>query len=1112
MKNIYSLNSLIFRLFFVACFFVFLSDISVAQSQNYISNNTLQEVFASIESQGEYRIFYQNDQVDINRKVSYDPNQTDPDKILTQALKGSGLDFNIVEDQIVIVPKKDVVVQDDGGKVKGIVTDDTGETLIGVTIVVKGTVTGTITGLDGDYELEVPSLNDTLVFSYIGYDNIVEPINGRSEINVVMRTASISLDEFVAIGYGTKKKSDVMGAVSIVNSEEIATLAVSDVSQTLQGRATGVSVTQNTGAPGAPTAIRIRGTGTFTGSSPLFIIDGIPTQNSDFLIPADVESVSILKDAAAASIYGSRASNGVILITTKRGKDGEMDVNFNTYTGVQVAGNLTEMSNKDQYIELFNEAATNDERELISQEMADTLADTKWWDEIFNPAVISSTNLSVSGGNKEINYIVSGNFFFQDGIVLNSGHDKFTLRSSINSELSKKVSIGTNINLSNASTDRVGSSGDGFGGNGGSVVRYAFFRTPLYNVYDNNGEYIDYYPESAQFLGDGYNPVGFANKYDWKIKERRLFGSIFLNWEIIDNLNFKTDFGIDYSSVHDKRFNENWGFNGRINNPNTLDETSSTNSQYVWKNTLVYDKVFNEKHHLNALGGMEIIQSKFVFQSGSAQNFPDQIPSLRYLTNGTTNQRVDGGQTGWSLASFFARVSYDFKGKYYAEVILRQDGSSRFGENYPWAFFPAATFSWRIDREGFLTNSSTISFLKLRASVGKLGNQDIGDYSFATFITPGAFYPFGSSPLAGYYLSRYGNPNLRWESQTQYDIGFDFGLFKNKLFFVFDYYYKINDDLLARPPLPPSSGSATPPFINAGKVKNTGLELEVTYKSQAGRLDYDLSLVLSSVKNEVLELYQGNPIPGARIDNGVFATLTEVGQPIGSYYLYVMDGIYQDETDIFTHAFQGNAIEPGDVKYKDLSGPNGVPDGIIDSHDRTHVGSPIPELTLGFNLGLRWSNWDFAFFLEGVYGNEIYWQAAQDIEGFYRAFNVTKRVYDDRWTGPGTSDTQPRVSWSGATNNKKPSTRFLFDGSYLRVKNLNLGYTFKNLGKKKTVINSLRIYISAQNLFTFTKYPGLDPVMQTSDNSTGEGDLAKGIDWGTYPMARIYTLGLSMNF
>jgi len=744
--------------------------------------------------------------------------------------------------------------------------------------------------------------------------------------------------------------------------------------------------------------------------------------------------------------------------------------------------------------------------------MADTMPNTNWWNEIFRPAIITSTDLSVSGGSKNINYLVSGNYFYQEGIILNSGYDRFSFRTSVNSELSKKVNIGTNISLSSATTNQVGSSGDGYGGNGGSVVRYAFFRTPLYPVYNSHGDYIDYNPDYAQFLGDGYNPVGFAEKYDWKIKEHRMLGNIFLNWQIIDHLVFRTDYGLDYLNIGTKRFNENWGYQGRINNPNTLEQRSTTSSQHTWKNMLTYDNVFNEKHNLNILIGCEAIMSTEEGQSGSAQNFPDQIPSLRYLSNGTKNQRVDGWQSSWTLLSFFGRISYDFKGKYYAEIVLREDGSSRFGSNYPWAFFPAAALGWRIDKEAFLSDVGFISYLKLRASAGILGNQEIGDYSFASLITSGSYYPFGNNPLSGYYLSRHGNANLRWENQTQIDAGFDLGLFDNRLFLVFDYFNKITDDVLVRAPLPPSSGSATAPFINAGKIRNSGIELEVSYKNHVGKLNYNLGLVFTHIKNEVLKLYRDNPIPAGRIDNGVYATLTEEGHPIGSFYLYEMEGIFQDETDIFTHAFQGNAIEPGDVKYKDISGPEGIPDGIIDSYDRTYVGSPIPDYTLGFNLGLNYKKWDFTLFIEGVYGNEIYWQAAQDIEGFYRAFNITKRVYDDRWTGPGTSDDQPRVSWTGATNNKKPSTRFLFDGSYLRIKNVNLGYTFSNIGKRKNVIKSLRVYLSIQNLFTFTKYPGLDPEMQTSNNSTSEGDLAKGIDWGTYPMAKVFTLGLNMSF
>ena len=1115
MNNIYSLANLSYRhlllLSFIFCF-VFLSGISVAQESEADNIKTLQELFQYIENQGKYKIFYQNDHVDVNRKITIDQNQTDMSKLLAQALEGTGLSFKIIKDHIVITTKKNNVAQQDETIVKGCVTDNTGETLIGVTVMIKGTTIGTITNLDGIYELEVENLNDTLVFSYIGFEKVIQPINGRTEINIIMQMASFALDEVVAIGYGIKKQTDIIGAVSVVNSKEISALPVSNVSEALQGKATGVSVTQNTGAPGAGTSIRIRGTGTINNNSPLFIIDGVPTKDANTVSPSDIESISILKDAAASSIFGSRASNGVILITTKKGKEGSMNINFNTYTGLQVVSNLTEMCNKDQYIEIFNEAATNDGRSLITTGMADTMPNTNWWKEIFRPAIITSTDLSVSGGGKNTNYLVSGNYFHQEGIILNSGYDRFSFRTSVNSELSKKVNIGTNISLSSATTNQVGSSGDGYGGNGGSVVRYAFFRTPLYPVYDNNGDYIDYNPDYAQFLGDGYNPVGFAEKYDWKIKEHRMLGNIFLNWKITDHLAFRADYGLDYLSLGDKRFNENWGYQGRINNPNTLEQISTTSSQHIWKSTLTFDKNYNDKHNLNILAGFEAIQSVTVGQSGSAQNFPDQIPSLRYLSNGTTNQRVSGWESRWSLLSFFGRISYNYKQKYYAEVLLRRDGCSRFGSNYPWAFFPAAALGWRIDKEAFLSNVGFISYLKLRVSAGILGNQEIGDYSFASLITSGSYYPFGNNPLSGYYLSRHGNANLRWENQTQIDAGFDLGLFDNRLFLVFDYFNKITDDVLVRAPLPPSSGSATAPFINAGKIRNSGIELEVSYKNHVGKLNYNLGLVFTHIKNEVLKLYRDNPIPAGRIDNGVYATLTEEGHPLGSFYLYEMEGIFQDETDIFTHAFQGNAIEPGDVKYKDISGPEGIPDGIINSYDRTYVGSPIPDYTLGFNLGLNYKKWDFTLFIEGVYGNEIYWQAAQDIEGFYRAFNITKRVYDDRWTGPGTSDDQQRVSWTGATNNKKPSTRFLFDGSYLRIKNINLGYTFSNIGKQKIVIKSLRVYLSAQNLFTFTKYPGLDPEMQTSNNSTSEGDLAKGIDWGTYPMARVFTLGFNLSF
>ena len=1115
MRNFYSFKTLINKWILPLCFTVYLASLSgdvFAQNTEPTDIRTLQDLFQFIEKQGSYRIFYQNDQVDLNKEVSVNSKETDISILLKQGLAGTGLSFEMIDHHIVIMPDTQETQPTKKILVTGRILDDIGETLPGVSILIKGTLHGTVSDIDGNYELEVPSLNDTLVFSYIGFEKVIQGIAGRQEINITLKMVVFTLDEAVAIGYGIKKQTDIIGAVSVVKSKEISNLPVSNVGQALQGKATGVSVTQNSGAPGAGTAIRIRGTGTFGENSPLYIIDGIPTTDANAVVPSDIESISILKDAAAASIYGSRASGGVVLITTKKGIEGGMKINFDSYTGIQTATNLTEMCDKDQYIELYNEAAVNDERAIISSEMADTMSNINYWDEIFRPAVITSTSLSVSGGNEKTNYIVSGNYFHQDGIILNSGYDKYSFRTSMNSKLTEKVSIGTNINLSSAITDKVGSSGDGYGGNGGSVVRYAFFRTPLYSIYDDLGEYVDYYPEAAQFMGDGYNPVGFAEKFDWRTKEHRLLGNIFLLWKINDHFNFRTDYGLDYLSLGDKRFNENWGYDGRINNPNTLWQRSAMSAEHTLKSTLTYDRVLNEKHHLNVLAGAEAIKNSYVGQIGTAQNFPDQIPSLRYLSNGTTNQRVFSDQYGWALMSFFGRLSYDYDKKYYAEVVLREDGSSRFGSNYPWAFFPAAALGWRIDKESFMLDIEKISYLKLRMSAGVLGNQDIGNYSYASIISSGSYYPFGTTAMSGYYLSQHGNENLRWESQTQVDIGFDLGLFGNKLFLVFDYFDKISDDVLIDAPLPPSSGQAAPPVVNAAKIKNHGVEFELSYKETLGKVKYDLAFVFSHVNNEVLELYDGNPIPAGRIDNGVFATLTEEGHPVGSFYLYEMEGIFQDQTDIFTHAYQGGEIKPGDVKYKDISGPNGSPDGIIDSYDRAHVGSPIPDYTMGFNMGLNYKKWDFSLFVEGVFGNEVYWQAAHDIEGFYRAFNITTRVYDDRWTGPGTSDTQPRVSWQGAANNKKPSTRFLFDASYIRIKNINLGYTINDIGKNKTIIKSLRIYLSVQNLFTFTKYPGLDPEMQTSDNAIGEGDLAKGIDWGTYPMARVYTLGFNMSF
>ena len=1079
-----------------------------------IPGETLKDVFAKIEETTDYVVFYQNDQVNLNTKVQYDKDESNIDSILSKALRSSNLSYKYVENHIVIIPnKKPAPVPVPENVITGTVQDESGVTIPGVNVLVKGTFHGTTTNIDGKFTITVENLTDTLSFSFIGYKSQLVPINGMLVLNIVMEQEITTLTEFVAIGYGIKKQSDLTGSVSVIKSDEISALPVSNIAQALQGKSTGVSIKQNTGAPGEGVSVRIRGVGTINDNSPLYVIDGIPTKTGfNSLSSNDIESISILKDASAASIYGSRAANGVIIITTKKGTEGKTNVNFSSNTGVQFATNLTEMCDKDEYIELYNEAAVNDGRTPISQAMADTMANTNWLDELFRPALMANYNLSASGGTKNSSYMISGNLMKQDGVIDNSGYDKYSVRTALETNVSDKVKVGSNINLSSSSRDVVGSSGDGYGGNGGSVVRYALFRAPVYPIRNSSGEYIDYYPSAAEFYGDGYNPLALANKFDWVINETRMLGNAFVNYQITDDLAFKTDYGLDYSGTHEKRFNETWGTNDRINNPNSLEELSYTNNIQTWKNTLTYSKTYSKKHNLDILLGTEAISGITQGQSGSAMEFADQIPSLRYLVNGTTNQHVDSWNSSWALFSLFGRASYNYDQKYYADVVVRRDGSSRFGENYKYGIFPSSSLAWRIDKEDFLKDVEQITFMKLRASAGVLGNQEIGNYSFASLITGGSYYPFSSTPDIGYYLIQHGNENLRWESQTQYDLGLDVGLFNDRLYIYADYFYKVTNDMLVQAPLPPSSGNAESPYFNAGKVRNNGIEAEINFKNKVNKLYYDIGLVFSHISNEVIDLYGDNPIPAGRIDNGVYASLTEEGYPIGSFYLYEMEGIFQDEADIFTHAFQGNNIEPGDVKYKDISGPEGIPDGIIDANDRAHVGSPIPDFTLGLTSTINYGNWDASIFFEGVYGNEIYWQAAHDIEGFYRAFNVTQRVYDDRWTGDGTSDVQPRVSWSGATNNKKPSTRFLFDGSYIRLKNISIGYTFNFSEDEKAIFKTIQTYISAQNLYTLTKYPGLDPEMQTSNNSSSEGDLAVGIDWGTYPSATIINFGLNVNF
>jgi len=1009
--------------------------------------------------------------------------------------------------------------------IDGKVMDDKGAAVSFATVILDGTQYGATTADDGSYLINnIAAGTYTLKVSYVGYSDFKQPVtvsDTKQTFNITLKTDYQSLNEVVVVGYQTEKRSHITGAVSTVNMDGLSKLPVGNVDQALQGKASGVRITQSTGQPGEGVAVRIRGVGTINNNDPLFIIDGVPTKDGiNFLSANDIESITVLKDAASAAIYGARSANGVVVITTKSGKKGKPQFNYSAYAGIQTHGDLPKMCNTPEYVELFNEAVANDNVDLDPilqrQPIPATLdmANTDWLAAIFQHGLIQSHELSVKGGNDKTLFYIAGNYFKQEGIILNSWYERYAVRSKLNIDLSDKLSIASNLNVSYSDRNIVGSSGDGYGGNGGSVVRYALFRTPPIPVFNANGSYTDM-PDYPGFFGDGYNPVALAVNTDNKENVSRGFGDFYIEYKITKELIFKSDGGVDVIVTDDKRFDKNYGTNGRINSPSRLTVSTNTNTNFIWNNTLRFNRTFNQIHNVTAIAGTEAISNTDHIHGGSDHNFPEQIPSLLFLGNGLniTSQNVFEGEQQWRLFSLFGSANYAYNDRYLLSFNVRRDGSSRFAPANRYGTFFSGSAGWNLHNENWIKNNmSAVSKLRLRASLGQLGNQDIGNYPWASIIGSGYNYVFGATPVSnsGYTTSVRGNENVKWESSTQADAGLDLGLFQDKLSLTVDYYIKTTSDMLIPIPLPLIGGSATTPYVNAGKVQNRGLEVELNYSNHNGRFKYDINANGATVHNEVLSLANGAPIPGGRIDNGVYATLTTVGQPIGSFYLLQMDGIFQNDADVITSAYQGPYIRPGDVKFKDQN-----KDGVIDEKDRTFLGSAIPKIIYGLTTNLEFHNFDLSVFFQGAYGNKLYLQVNQDIEGFYRPFNLTQRVYDERWTGEGTSNTMPRVSWLGSTNNKTPSSRFLEDGSYLRLKNLQIGYNIPQKIISKWHIKGLRIYVTAQNLLTFTKYTGLDPEMHTSDNlnsETYQGDLAAGIDWGTYPSARSYIAGLNLNF
>ena len=1010
-------------------------------------------------------------------------------------------------------------------KVTGQILSVKEEALIGASVVIKGTNIGTISDVDGKFEINVPDVATAILeFSYIGYSSKELPLLGQTNVVVTLEEESELIDEVVITGYKKEIKSEVTSSITSIKTKDITNLVVVGIDQAIQGLAPGVSVTQVSGAPGDDIKVRIRGTGSLGNNDPLYVIDGVPTTgNINMFSPSDIQSIDILKDGAAAAVYGSRAANGVVLITTNKGTVGPPVFNFEAYTGLQQPANLPELLNSEEYLTIRNEAINNanvlrnpaNQIATYDPAILQNLPNTDWLDLVFNPAMMQRYSLSASSGTERGRFYVSGEYQNQDGIYQGQGFEKYQVR--FNGEAGKKwFRIGNSLSFSNTNRKVINSSGDGFGpGNEPSGVRYTLIAAPVVPLTHPDGSEVKVTAELGDpvLYGDGNpNPIVFNNNTDWNISRYRLFGNVFAEVEPIANLTIRTNLGGDFLFRNEKLFKER--LSAAIYNPTSLNEAREFNTTLVWNNTVNYSKKLG-RHKLSGLAGMEAIQNKADYLSASANNFRRSDRLFRYISASIPadidNVSASGIATEWSLLSYFGQLSYSFEDRYMLNATIRKDGSSRFGKNNRWGTFPSVSFGWNISNEAFMEDIAGISSLKLRGSWGQLGNQEIGIYPYSSLVSTGdRVYTFGGNIVTGSSIVETGNDNIKWEVSTQFNLGLDMSLFKDKLSIILDGFQKLTEDILVRVPIPQAGGSTNPPFVNAASVRNRGLELGLSYRNAIGGLNYNIGMNLTRVQNEVVSLADSEPILGGYGLSDGAITRTEVGHPVGSFYLWESEGIFQTEEEVASSPFQTRFTRPGDIKFKDINGDN-----VIDDKDRAHVGNPFPDLTYGLTIGLNWKNFDFSTLLQGVYGNDVYFLFGNfAYEAQARGFNSYKAILD-RWT-PDNRDTNiPIVSLDDRNGNRRISTRFLEDGSYLKVRNINLGYNLKDVFKGKTFEN-FRVYVAVQNAYTFTKYSGLDPEIQANSNDTrGLGissDLAVGIDWGTVPAPRTFIGGIQLKF
>lgn len=968
--------------------------------------------------------------------------------------------------------------------VQGVVKDQTGETVIGASVMEKGTTNGTITGIDGDFSLNM-SPNGTLVVSFVGYKTQEVQVKGQKQLQVVLSEDAEMLDEVVVIGYGTMKKSDLTGAVSSIGNKDIKDSPVSNLGQAIQGKISGVQIV-DAGKPGDNVSIKIRGLGSINNCDPLVVIDGVPTDlGLSSLNMADVERLDVLKDASATAIYGSRGANGVVMITTKRGTEGKGKLAVSANYSFQNATNVPSLLNAAQYAELSNDMMVNSGRNPNPEwaNPSELGAGTDWMDELLRTGVMQNYTVSYSGGNEKSHYYVSGGFLDQSGIVKSVNYRRFTFQSNSDAQVLKWLKFSNNITFS-ADTKKSGSY------NIGDALK----ALPIYPVKNEDGSWSG--PDgNSEWYGSTRNPIGLTELNKSQTDGYNFLANLTAELTFTKWLKFKSTFGYDAKFWFIDNFTPKYNWK-----PTPTEETSRYKSDnksftYLWDNYFLFDHTFAEKHRVGLMAGMSAQWNTNDYLNAQKNVF--MFDNVHEMDNGEEMYAIGGNETEWALLSYMARVNYSYEDRYLLTATIRRDGSSRFGKKHRWGTFPSVSVAWRASQEKWFPKNDYINDLKVRAGYGVTGSQaSVGNYSYlASYNT--SVYPFGisSGNQTALVSSTLANPYIHWEEVAQTNIGFDASLFNSRVMFSFDAYLKETRDMLVKASIPITSGfeDTTTTYTNAGKVRNQGIEMSLHTINLTGELGWETNLTATYNKNKIKDLNSDVPYYINQINNS-YVTMLAKDYPINVFYGYVTDGIFQNQSEVNTHAVQPGA-EPGDIRFRDLNN-----DGVINDSDRTVIGNPNPSWLFSMNNSLSYKGFELSVFLQGIAGNKIYNANNIDNTGMAAAYNQTTDVLK-RWQGEGTSNSMPRAVFGDPNQNTRVSDRFVENGSYLRLKNITLSYTFPKQWLQKTQIENARLSLSCENVATITGYSGFDPEVGIN-----------GIDQNRYPISRTFSLGLNFNF